>query len=79
MSKRWTIKELQGMSDRAFVMAVLRERKQSCTNPNAPLTRRLDATLTRLERADILEDGRERFASRDADGKVRRQTEEGEF
>jgi hypothetical protein len=47
MAHRWTIKELN--ADPASVLRRLcLERRQSCTNPNAPLYRRMD------ELADLL-------------------------
>jgi hypothetical protein len=70
MYERWTIKALESLGDREFVRVILTERLEGLTNANAPLSQRLLATLRRLERADILEDGRERFAHKDADGRV---------
>jgi hypothetical protein len=47
--KRYTIKELQDMTDREFIMAVLDERASKCTNVYAPLSQRIHATRTRLQ------------------------------
>ena len=49
--RRWTSRELRTVSDRDFVLTLLNERKNSLTNPYAPLSRRLAATIAGLERA----------------------------
>jgi hypothetical protein len=50
---RFTIKQLKDMDDVLFIATLLNERKNSCTNPYAPLTQRLDATLSRLEHGTL--------------------------
>ena len=48
--RRWTIKELEEVDDLAFAIAVLRERQSMLTNPNAPLSQRIDTAIAGLER-----------------------------
>lgn len=50
MARRWTLKELQSLSDVNFISGILEERKHTCTNPYAPLTERINATQNRLEK-----------------------------
>lgn len=54
--KRWTLDELSKTSDRQFLLTLLNERKEKCTNPYAPLTQRIDATLRRLENGSSIGD-----------------------
>jgi hypothetical protein len=39
---RWTIKELQEVSNKKLIQTLISERKSSCTNPYSPLSKRLD-------------------------------------
>jgi polyphosphate kinase len=46
--KRWTIKELKETSDVEFIKAVLNERLSDCTNVYAPLSERIQQTVSNL-------------------------------
>jgi hypothetical protein len=65
MPKRWTIKELEEISDRTFLLELLRERADSCTNQYAPLPRKLEHLDAKLRVAvafdshGMLTDGKE--------------------
>ena len=53
--RRWTIKEMEEMDDLAFAIAVLLERQGMLTNPNAPLSQRINKAIDGLKRvADAL-------------------------
>ena len=52
--KRWTIKELKNLSDREFLQQLINERRESLTNPYAPLSERLNATEKRLRTQEHL-------------------------
>ena len=47
---RYTIDDLQTMSDKELVLSVINERKDKCSNYYSPLYRRLTQTYFRLER-----------------------------
>ena len=46
---RWTIKQLNEISDIDFAIAVLSERKNKQNNPYTPLSRKLDSTIAFLQ------------------------------
>ena len=50
---RYTIEDLQTMTDKELVLSVLNERRTKCTNVYAPLSQRLQRTLYRLGREDF--------------------------
>jgi hypothetical protein len=50
---RYTIEELNKMSDTQFLSLILSEREMDCTNVYAPLTKRIRATRLRLEQGDL--------------------------
>lgn len=50
--KRWTMKELNEISDRKFLVVELIERRKKCTNAYSPLHRHLNALIERLEYAE---------------------------
>lgn len=52
--KRWTIDELKSISDKDFIVALLNERKNECTNAYAPLSLRLTATIARLQAGTLM-------------------------
>ena len=39
---RYTIKDMENMSDRQFIVNILEERRGKCTNPYSPLCERLN-------------------------------------
>ena len=47
---RYTIQDLNTMTDKELVLSVLNERKAKCTNYYSPLYRRLKQTIYTLER-----------------------------
>lgn len=53
MGKRWTMKELEEMSDRQFVISILQERKAGLNNL-APLSRRINGVIKKLEKGEAL-------------------------
>lgn len=55
--KRWTIEELREYGDKDFIVAVLTERRNDCTNTYSPLYERLTATMKRLEQDKLGEAG----------------------
>ncbi len=50
---RFSIEELQKMSDAQFLSILLSEREGDCTNIYAPLTERIKATKLRLEQGNL--------------------------
>ena len=57
--KRWTISDLINTSDKDFILTLLAERRDSCTNLYSPLCERLTATIKRVEQDQFGEAGAE--------------------
>lgn len=55
--KRWTIEELINTSDKDFILILLNERRNACTNPYSLLYIRLTATIKRVEQDKLGEAG----------------------
>ena len=47
---RWTVGELEKVSDREFVLQTLRDRKESCTNVYSPLYSYITDLIKRIEK-----------------------------
>ena len=41
MAHRWTIKELNELTNKELIKRIILERRESCDNPSAPLYQRL--------------------------------------
>lgn len=52
MTERWTIKKLKEIDDVDFAIAILNEKAASLTNPNAPLTDRIEKAVRGLRKMD---------------------------
>ena len=46
---RWTMEELEAVSDKALILDCIRERRAKCTNYYSPLSRRLKALIESVE------------------------------
>jgi hypothetical protein len=53
MKHRFTIEQLKKLDDKTFLTMLIQERESQCTNPLAPLTKRLRATSLRLQKGDL--------------------------
>lgn len=50
---RFTIRQLKEITDQQFLITLLNERLNSCTNPYAPLSQRIKATISHLEHGEL--------------------------
>lgn len=53
---RYTIKDMENMSDRQFIVNILEERRGKCTNPYSPLCERLNKVICMVENNSDLGD-----------------------
>lgn len=53
MRFRWTVKELNEISDVQFLRALCVERQSDCTNIYSPLYKKLSEIISRIDSKDI--------------------------
>ena len=50
---RWSMRDLERISDKDFILRTLRERRDRCTNPYSPLYDYLTKLMGRIERNEV--------------------------